>query len=189
MYIPDKKTKRIRPVSVTAGERQAALRGYALTLLARREYSSVDLRRKLRYRLAREALNDDGEKRDADEEAEGLVDAVLDELIQRQWLSEDRYIDGVLSSRGHRLSNRALNDVLRQAGVDVPLARERIRLWEQENPESLRAKAEYQRKFGTRSFSGKPADFARRVRYLIQKGFDDHLAQAIVRADCASGEV
>ena len=81
---------------------QRSLRSRALSLLARREHSRLELSRK----LAPHAL--EGEN----------VDALLDELAAKGWLSDARFAEQSIRSKARRFGPRKLAHDLRAKGVD-----------------------------------------------------------------------
>jgi regulatory protein len=79
-----------------------SLRARAMRFLARREHSRVELRRK----LAPKAV-----------EGEDL-DALLDDLAKRGWLSDTRFAEQSIRSRARRFGPLRLAQQLRSRGVD-----------------------------------------------------------------------
>src|SRR3954469_20691791 len=94
--------------SVNAGRKsQPSLKHRALRMLARREHSREELRRKLE-RLAGEG--DD-------------VAAILDDLTARGWLSDARYAELSIRAHSPRFGPRKLAQQLRnRGGADEPIA-------------------------------------------------------------------
>ena len=88
-----------------------SLKGRALTLLAQREQSASELRRKL-LRHAR-----------ADEVAEGdaasRVDDVIAWLSEHKHLSEERFIESRVHARAARYGNLRIRQELAQHGLSV----------------------------------------------------------------------
>jgi regulatory protein len=74
----------------------------ALRFLARREHSRAELRRKLA------AIAEEGED----------VEAVLDELAARGWLSDARFAEQTIRSKSRRFGPLKVAHVLRAKGVD-----------------------------------------------------------------------
>ncbi len=137
-----------------------SLKSRAIRLLARREHSRAELRRKLL-----------GSSRDADVAAS--VDAVLDVLETENWLSDRRFAELFVRSRAERLGGARLARELFEKGVDRDVANDLL--------EPLRA-AELDRAYALwrRRFGNPPLDRAERGRhgrFLIQRGF----SPAIVR--------
>lgn len=152
----------------------AQLRARALACLAQREHSRAELRRKLLAALKRaaeraeEALPDD---------AEAQVEALLDQFSANDLLSEQRYIDSRLRTRAPRLGARRLVAELAQQGL-----KPEGETWDQvQASETERAQALLVRRFGDEP----PPDLkemARRVRFLVSRGFAPDLVQKLVKA-------
>jgi regulatory protein len=132
----------------------ASLKSRAIRLLARREHSRAELRRKLL-----------GAARDA--EVAASVDAVLDVLETENWLSDRRFAELFVRSRAERLGGARLARELFEKGVDRDVANDLL--------EPLRA-AELDRAYALwlGRFGNPPIDRAERGRhgrFLIQRGF------------------
>jgi len=129
-----------------------SLKGRALRFLARREYSRMELRRKLL-----------GQDVDANE-----LEAVLDDLEAKRLLSDKRYAEVLAQSKGGRYGVASLSRTLSQQGVSPEVAAaalEPLRASERE-----RALEVWRRRFGE-----PPADLkerARQHRFLLARGFD-----------------
>ena len=87
--------------SSTAAGTEPSLKGRAMRLLARREHSREELRRKL---AAKAAEGDD-------------LEAVLDELAARGWLSDARYAEQAIRAKARRFGPRKLAHYLKAHGV------------------------------------------------------------------------
>ena len=138
------------------------LRQRALGLLARREHSRAELRRKL----------------SGPDTLPGELEALLDGLVESGLLSDARYAEVFVRSRierGH--GPLRIHRDLRQRGVDDGLARDALAEADVDWRERL---AEVHRKrFGT----APPADRreqARRARFLAQRGFDGDAIRALL---------
>jgi regulatory protein len=81
---------------------QRSLRSRALSLLARREHSRLELARK----LAPHVVEGDN------------LDAVLDDLAAKGWLSDARFAEQSIRSKARRFGPRKLAYDLRSKGVD-----------------------------------------------------------------------
>ena len=142
-------------------KKQRTLRERALGLLARREHSRAELARKLQPHVVPE---DD-------------LDAMLDDLVRRRQLSEERYAE----SRAHALSRKygaaRIAQELRSKGVDKGLAEgaaEAARLTEVE-----RARAIWLRKF--RKAPESREERAKQMRFLQSRGFSFDAIRAVIR--------
>ena len=121
---------------------EESLRARALRLLARREHSRAELERALAAVAA--ARHGDA--------ATGSVAAVLDELAARGWLDDRRAAEALLGSRSPRCGERRLGALLRERGIDAPLA-ETV-LAPLRATEFERALAVWQRRFGRAAGAG-----------------------------------
>ena len=144
-----------------------SLKGRALRFLARREYSRVELRRKLL-----------GQEVDAKE-----LDAVLDDLEAKRLLSDTRYAEVLAQSKGGRYGVASLSRTLSQQGVSPDVAAaalEPLRASERE-----RALEVWRRRFGE-----PPADLkerARQHRFLLARGFDAATVSWILKRAAKDG--
>ncbi len=82
-----------------------SLRNRALGLLARREHSRVELRRKLAPKVAE---GDD-------------LESLLDDLVQRGWLSDQRFVEQAVRAKAGRMGAVRIAHDLRAKGVDEAL--------------------------------------------------------------------
>jgi len=146
-----------------------SLRARALSLLAMREHSRVELARKLTPHA----------------ESDEALGAVLDALEQAGHLSERRFVESVIRRRSERYGSRLIEHELQghrvADEVSGPLLRELAA------DERQRAFAVWRKRFGRA-----PADLAERAkqqRFLARRGFDAETIAAVVRMvrDEASG--
>jgi regulatory protein len=128
------------------------LRARALRLLARREHSRVELRARL--------------KTDAADDPRRL-DALLDELEQRGWLSEARFVESLLHARRARFGAARIVQELRRRGA----SEEAI---EHAAAEAAKTELQAAREVWRRKFGHAPANLAeraRQTRFLASRGF------------------
>jgi regulatory protein len=85
-----------------SGKTEPSLRVRAMRFLARREHSRAELRRKLASRAA---------------EGEDL-DALLDDLAKRGWLSDTRFAEQTARAKARRFGPRKVAYYLKSCGVD-----------------------------------------------------------------------
>lgn len=126
------------------------LEARALRLLARREHSRGELARKLAPHAPSEAT---------------LVD-LLDRLSERALLSDARYAEARLHSRGQRYGNQRLSQELRQQGVSAETIADALTGLEDE---LARCREVWSRKFG--NLPGDIQERARQARFLAGRGF------------------
>nr|WP_297524425.1 regulatory protein RecX [uncultured Roseateles sp.] len=161
-----------------------SLKARAVALLAQREHSAMELRRKL-LRIARDRQAEAGET-PADssafpdeDESQGPsveVDAVLDWLKANGYLDESRFVESRIHVRSQRFGQRRIEQELAQHGLSMD-AEQRSTL---AAGELERACELLRRKFG----EGPAADaaaLAKRLRFLVGRGFGSDLARRAVR--------
>ncbi|GHD58047.1 recombination regulator RecX [Jeongeupia chitinilytica] len=128
------------------------LRNRALAHLARREYARLELRQKL-------LPHADGD--------EAALDAILDDLVARGWLSDERFAEQWAHFRSQRYGPQRLRAELRQKGVDdtlIDTALEGVA-----DDEFAQARAQWQKKFGAPPQDAK--ERAKQARFLAGRGF------------------
>ena len=129
--------------------------------LARREYCRAELRAK----LLTYATPDDN------------IDAVLDELVKRGWLSDDRAATQLLHAKRSRFGTQRIAHELRQKGIAEELIG--AALPELKESELEAARGVWQRKFGTLPQDAK--EKARQMRFLQSRGFALDVAFKVLR--------
>ncbi len=140
-----------------------ALRECALRLLARREHSRQELSDKLAS-LA--------------EDAEQLA-ALLDDLTEKDLLSDQRYADTRLKARAARFGDARLTHELRAKGVADELV---SALLKDGTNELTRARRVWQRRFGEQATAASDlAERARQARFLTGRGFSGETIRYLLR--------
>ncbi len=138
------------------------LRARALKALARREHSRQELKVKLQPL--------------ADEPAE--LEALLDDLEQRGWLSEARFVEQLTTVRRRRFGAARILHELREKGVsEAAVAAAQAQL---KDGEIEAARAVWQKKF-----DGLPdtlEERARQSRFLASRGFSAEVIHRVLRA-------
>jgi regulatory protein len=119
--------------------------------LARREYSRAELHAKL---LPHATETDD-------------VDAVLDDLVKRGWLSDARALEQTVSIRRSRFGTQRIAHELRQKGISDELISSVLPDLKQGELEA--AREVWQKKFATPPQD--PKEKARQMRFLQSRGF------------------
>lgn len=141
--------------------RERSLRERALGLLARREHSRAELRRKLLPHAATpEAL-----------------DALLEDLIQRKLLSESRFAEARAHVMSRKFGAARIEHDLRARGVSEEGAASAAR--EARTTEFERALEIWRRKFGIPALDLK--ERARQARFLLARGFSTDVINRILR--------
>jgi len=142
-----------------------SLKAHALQMLAQREHSRVELRRKL---LARA---------DGDEVApEAAVDALIDWLEANRYFSPQRFVESRVHARAGRFGNLRIRQELAQHQVSLP-------------PEAARALAESEldraRAVWAKRFPEPATDAAgraRQARFLVGRGFTPEVIRRVLRS-------
>ena len=119
--------------------------------LARREYCRAELRAKLLTYAT----------------ADGSIDAVLDELVARGWLSDERAATQLLHAKRSRFGTQRIAHELRQKGIAEELISAALPKLKETELET--ARAVWQRKFGTLPQDAK--EKAMQMRFLQSRGF------------------
>lgn len=138
------------------------LKQRAVGLLARREYSRVELAARLAATGA----------------TRGEIDPVLEELERAGYLSDSRFATAVVRQKAGGYAKRAIAHALREKGVAAPVATEALAALANED-ELARAVALWQRRFGRA-----PADErekARQMRFLLARGYAPGIALRVLR--------
>jgi regulatory protein len=139
---------------------QLSLKGRALKLLAGREYSRLELERKL---AAREP--DPGEVRQA-----------LDDLQAKGFLDEQRVVESIVHRRGGRVGAGRIRQELQAKGIDAE--RVAIAVASLNATEFERAREVWRRKFGV--LPEDAAQRARQARFLAARGFSGEVVRRVL---------
>jgi regulatory protein len=140
-----------------------SLRARALKALTRREHSRQELRAKLQPFA---------------EEAE-QIEALLDELERRGWLSEARFIEQLTTIRRRKFGAPRILHELRQKGVSataLEAAQARLTAGEFEA-----AHAVWLKKFG--KFPATAQEHAKQSRFLAGRGFSAEVVHRLLRGE------
>jgi len=138
------------------------LRQRALRLLARREHTRVELKRKLAPHA----------------DSKDALDALLDDLTVRRLLSDARYAEMRVAGRSTRFGNARLAQELKATGVADEIAAAALAAT---GDEFGRARAIWLRKFGT--LPADAAERARQTRYLLYRGFSGETIRRVLRGE------
>ncbi len=175
----------------SAAPKTPTLRADSLRLLAQREHTAAELRRKLARKQARRMAMTQGlspeDEHPSEESAPacltGEVDAeietLLAELAQRGWQSDQRYAEVMIRRLAGQVSQRMIRERLMQAGV----SREDVaKAWSaQAEPlpdDAVVAQQIWERRYGQAPSHDKERQ--RQVRYLLGRGFALSLALRVV---------
>lgn len=182
-----------------------SLKGRALQLLAQREHSRLELRRKLLAhaeksaedeaakrgdeRVATHAEDDAGDGRRSDVLArrptptsamQANVERLLDELAAGGLLSEARFVEGRIRTRAARHGNQRIAQELARHGLQPSADAAR----ELKASEFARAREVWLRKFGDAAAASATdaRSRARQIRFLAGRGFSAEVIRRVLRA-------
>ena len=142
-----------------------SLKARALQLLAQREQSRVELRRKLLAAAEPDEAADLGAR----------VEVLLDWLDAQGYLSPERFAEARVHARAARHGNRRILHELQQHQVKLtPEAAQAL-----EASEMDRARAVWQRKF--QAAPPDAAERAKQARFLIGRGFSAEVVHRLLR--------
>ena len=140
-----------------------SLKGRALRLLSGREQSRAELERKLR----------------GHEEAPGQLEAVLDELEAKDFISPTRVMESVINRRQAKMGASRIKRELQGKGLDpdtVAEAMDGLKATELE-----RAREVWRKKFDSKTDAGtSPADRAKQMRFLATRGFGSDVIRRVM---------
>lgn len=137
-----------------------ALRQYCLTLLARRDYSEFELTQKLSARGA---------------SAEQIT-AVLSHVQAKGWQSDTRFVENYTQYRTNKgIGPRKLAYELRNRGIEPTLIEDVV----DETVWLEKAKLVRIKRFGA-ALPANPAERAKQVRFLLQRGFTMQTIQTVL---------
>lgn len=173
-----------------AARRPLSLKARALALLAQREHSEAELRRKLLPHAKAAQRADPGSGGVgphnpgfdvAAPAAEGAGDACasIDEIIEwlraHRYLDDQRFVESRLHARASRYGNLRIRQELAQHGLDLP----------EDTAQALKA-SEFDRahEVWRHKFAAAPADaaeYARQARFLAQRGFSAEVVSKLLR--------
>jgi len=151
------------PPSTRPDRPQRTLKQRAVALLARREYSRAELRKRL---APTGAHRDD-------------VDAVLDELCATGLLSDARYAAAIVRQKSGSQSRRAIGHALREKGVDADEASAALATIDGED-ELANAQLLWARRFGAPPRDAR--EKARQFRFLLSRGYSHSIALKVLKA-------
>jgi regulatory protein len=137
------------------------LRARALKALGRREHSRHELQAKLQP-----FAEDPGE-----------LDALLDELEKRGWLSEARFVEQLTATRRRKFGAARIVHELREKGVSddaVSAAKAQLKAGEVEA-----ARAVWKKKFGKLPRS--PQERGKQARFLAGRGFSAEVVHQVLK--------
>ncbi|HBO18778.1 MAG TPA: recombination regulator RecX [Methylophilaceae bacterium] len=142
------------------------LKKRALYYLAKREYSHLELKLKLREYAQTLELN---------EEALNLF---LSSLVSEGWLSNERYCEQFIHAKKNKFGRYKIIRELEEKGIDEALIEQYLKPLK--NQEFLYAKQVWQKKF--KFLPTSKEEWSKQARFLQSRGFDVSLIKKILNA-------
>ena len=136
------------------------LETFALKTLSRREYSRLELRRRL--------IDKGGDPED--------IENLLNDFEKKGWLNEDRFVEVLIRSRRNRFGCLKILRELEEKGVSssgISLAKELLR-----RDEEMTARNIWKKKFGVLPVS--LLERGKQTRFMQSRGFDQSLVRRIL---------
>jgi len=152
---------------------EVSLRARALQYLARREYSRAELRGKLLPHVQPDA--DDGF--DSRQTQPVDLDALLDDLTARGWLSDERATTQLVHTKRSRFGTQRITHELRQKGIAEELISDAL-------PQLKETELDAAREVWRKKFGAAPQDEkekAKQVRFLQSRGFSFDVIFQVLR--------
>lgn len=142
------------------------LKSRALRYLSQREHSRTELQRK----LSRHVQEGDD------------VDAVLNDLEAKGFISQERVVESVLRQRAGKLGSLRIRQELQHKGLDAQAISQAVQALSAS--EVGRAHAIWHKKFG--AVAKTPTEMAKQMRFLARRGFSGETIAKVMRADDGS---
>jgi len=155
---------------------ELSLRARALQYLARREYSCAELRAKLLSYVPAE--EDFGQSQPVE------LDALLDDLTARGWLSDARATTQLVHAKRSRFGTQRITHELRQKGIAEELISAALPTLKETELDA--AREVWQRKFGAAPQDAK--EKARQIRFLQSRGFSMDVIFKVLKLSSAMEE-
>lgn len=165
-----------------------SLKARAIGLLAQREHSRAELRRKLlrieqqRARRAASQVGEAGAEPPVEDEEDSeagasVVDMLLDSLTAEGYLDETRFVESRLHVRAGRFGTQRIQQELARHGLKLD-AEQHATLRE---TELERAREVWHKRFGAEP-PRDAAEQARQTRFLLARGFAPDLVRRLLRS-------
>jgi regulatory protein len=138
-----------------------SLLGRAIRYLSYRDHSETELIKKLRPHA----------------ESEDELSLTLKKLKEKNYLSNERFADGLISRKSKTLGVNRLVQEMRQHQLGSQIIEKHVS--ELKVSESERAFLIWEKKFGV--LASEPKELARQIRFLTSRGFDQEIVYRIVK--------
>lgn len=145
-----------------------SLKGRALRLLSGREHSRAELERKL----------------GAHEEEPGQLARVLDELLAKDFINEQRVVDSVVHRRSGKLGAMRIRQELQSKGLDSEKVQQALAGLK--STELPRAREVWARKFDSLPADG--AERGKQARFLAARGFSSEVIARLLSGKGVAAE-
>jgi regulatory protein len=106
--------------------------------------------------------------------------ALITELEQRGWLSDERYTEQLVHARKSRFGSLRVAHELREHGVPEHLIEEAVAMLRDDELDN--ARAVWRKKFGDELPKNR-ADWAKQARFLQGRGFDFDIIRKVLNGD------
>lgn len=143
-----------------------SLKARALAYLARREYSRLELEKKLRRYVENTAEN------------EALLQQLLDQLQIQKFLSAERYAESLIHRKAGRLGAQRILAEMKQQGLDENLLDASAAVLKQTELE--RATAVWQKRYGEAPKSWQ--EKSKQAAFLQRRGFSMDIIRKVLNA-------
>lgn len=147
---------------------ELSLRERALGFLSRREYSRLELKRKLAPHV----------------ENETELETLLDDFSRRGWLSEQRFTEQIIHARSGKYGTRRIAQELKEKGVSAEAVAAVL-------PQLKESELETARAVWAKKFGELPCDAnerAKQMRFLASRGFRQETIYKVVRGSMEEDE-
>ncbi|QIL83020.1 recombination regulator RecX [Diaphorobacter sp. HDW4A] len=141
-----------------------SLKGRALKLLSQREHSRKELESKLSSHV---------------EEGDDL-NAILDELETKNFISPERVAASIVHRRASRMGTQRVVQELRSKGLDDTLIKATAA--ELQSTEFERAMSVWKSKFGGKEPASTPQEKAKQMRFLAARGFSGDVVRRVLKS-------
>ena len=160
------------------GQNKLSIRTKMLSMLAKREYSRIEMEQKISVWLNKRKTQI--AEKSIDNEDVDVLPKILDEFEAKGWISDERYAESLLNQKAHRLGVGRLKHELKVKGVCASLMQNALA--ELAQTELSRAYQIWQRKF--MELPNSPAAYQKQMRFLVYRGFSvDTVKKILVEFD------
>jgi regulatory protein len=138
-----------------------SLIGRAIKYLSNRDHSQFELRKKLLPHA----------------NSEEELDEVIKKLIDKGYLSNQRFTESFIASKSKKFGIRKITQVLQQHQLDSEILKIEVEKLRESEPQ--RCYEIWERKFG--QVTKEPSELAKQIRFLASRGFSHDIIMDIVK--------